>query len=227
MNLMANRPDRVLGRIGRAARRVPFSLVLLSVALGLEVATGQSHALHTWLRQHFAVSWPDLRNFELHRLALSPLLQTRPGIVGTIVWLLCVFLPWLEWRLGSRLAAAVFFLGDWLSTAPVLAALAVADRFGVSGAGPLAAARDSGSSAGALAAAAAIAASYRGRTRLVLLLVVFAFLGLRLALVGRMYDYQHLVAAGVGAGISAVATRGSASSACATWKSGAQRAPLH
>jgi len=181
-------------------------LALLSVALGLEVATGRSHALHAWLRDHVAVSWPDLQHFELHRLALSPLLQTRPGIVGTIVWLLCLFLPWLEWRLGSRLAAAVFFLGDWLSTAPVLAVLALAGWLGVNDAEHLAAARDSGSSAGAFAAAAAIAASYRGRTRVVLLLAVFAFLGLRLALVGKMYDYEHLLAAGVGAAICALAS---------------------
>lgn len=199
---MARRAGPVVATATAAGRLFPVSLVLLPVALGLEVATGQSHALHAWLREHFAVSWPAMAHFELYRLALSPLIQTRPGIVGTVVWLVCVFIPWLEWRLGSRVAAAVFFLGDWLSTVAVLAVLRVAGAFDLGDAARLAATPDSGSSAGAFAAAAAIAATYSRRTRAILLGALFAFLVYRLLRYGHLYDFEHTLASVAGAVLS-------------------------
>lgn len=179
--------------------RIPwFSLALLPVLIGLEVATEVHPLWYPAVQRQMALNWEGFRHFELWRLVTSPLLQDRDGFAGGLMWLVIALVPPLELRARTAFVATVFYLGDWLSTVPVLIGLRVAAAFGNAAAERLAFRADSGSSSGAFACAAALALTVPGRWRVPGLLAIFGFLACRLALYHRLDDVQHTLAALVG-----------------------------
>lgn len=193
----------------------------MAVIVGLQVATALDPGLHAWLTAHFGVDWDTFQRGQWYRLAVSPLFQHGPGFSGLNQYLV-LLLPALEWRAGSRMTLAVFWLGDWLSTVPILVLLRVAGEWR---AGALAAAEtlDSGSSSALFAVTAALVwVAPRWWLRAMGIAGLFGFLACRVVCYGKEFDWQHLLAAGVGIVVTEVGWRASIGSA--GWTRGAQSA---
>lgn len=190
----------------RAGRRFAVSLILLTIIVGLQVATARDAGLHAWLTVRFGVDWDTFQRGQWYRFAVSPLFQHGPGFSGVNQYLI-LLVPVLEWRTGSRLTLAVFWLGDWLSTIPTLvllrlvgewrsAALAAADTL------------DSGSSSALFAVAAALVwTAPRWWLRAMGVAGLFGFLAYRVAFYSKEFDWQHLLAGCVGVAVIAIARR--------------------
>jgi lysylphosphatidylglycerol synthetase-like protein (DUF2156 family) len=192
-------------------RRFPFSTAVIGLELWLMAVTSIDPALERFLLRTFGASWPSVAHLEWWRLATATIIEPRAGFVWSNL-LLVGLVPLAEWRLRSRRAVAGFFLGDWLSTVPILAALRI---LGALGSGPALAAalsHDAGPSSGAYALLATLAVTVRARRpRALALAVVFGSVGVPLVVYTRLFDLQHLVAAGVGTALgstwAAAATR--------------------
>lgn len=178
-----------------------FSVVAVSIILGLQAASSLDHGLQRWLFGHFAVTWRTTAAFEWHRFIVSPFIQDHPGFVRIVPYLV-VALPACEWLYGLRRTIAVFLLGDLLSTVPVLIAFRLAAEFGSAAAERAMDRPDSGSSSALIACTAATAVALPRNVRAVLLVAGASFLAARLILSARLYDYQHVIAAAVGLGLA-------------------------
>lgn len=176
-------------------RRWPwFSILSLSIIGGFQVAGQFNPAVHGTLHSVFALDYGDVTHLRLQRLVMSPLVQTRPGFVGTVFWFALVLLPWLELTVGSLGTAVTFFLGDWISTLSTLGVLRATAAFGSFSAEHLLHQPDSGSSSGAFACAGALVVLGPRWLRFVGFLALAAFLAWRLLAFHRLYDVQHLLA---------------------------------
>jgi len=189
----------------------PVAVAIIGAQLYVMAATTVDSDLHRQLVGHFAFGWPDLVHLQLWRLLSSTLVQARAGFaVGNLV-VLVVALFAAERRFGSRLAAAVFVIGDIVSTLVVVLMARLAGALGSTSALHAALHRDSGSSAAGFALVAALAASLpAGRARNIAMLSVVGLLAAMLAIGHAEADVQHLVAAASGFAILAVARRRSA-----------------
>ena len=171
--------------------RYPLSIctITIVVALGLWT-TGKPRRL-TDLKQMFGFGWGDLVSIRLYRLPTAIFIQTQPGVRGTI-GLLLIIIPIAEWRLGSRRATTVLFLGDWVSTVLVLFGLRLIAASGRSWAMVEAVSRDGGTSSAvhALAAASVLTICTKRTRRILGALIALEVLGL-LALRPQLYDVQH------------------------------------
>ena len=195
-----SRPQRLL----RFAKRWRVTLTLGGMILWLMVLTTVDPGQQVTLERAFGLSWPDLVHLELWRLVTGPVMQTHPGVVWSNVLLVFLIVPLAERRLGSRLTVMVFFLGDILSTVPILVALRVAGALGNEHALLNAMTRDSGSSSGAWALAAALVTiELRGRWRIGVLAAMAALHIIAFALFGKLFDIQHVGAVIVGIGLAA------------------------
>lgn len=185
-------------RMVQVARRYPFSTALIGVELWLMTVTSVDTDLERFLLRHFGLSWTSLARFQWWRLVTAALVEPRGGFVWGNVFLVGL-VPLVEWRLGSRRTITGFFLGDWLSTVPVLAVLRLAGALGSGAALTAAFKHDAGPSAAAYAVLAAVVVSIPNRRLRVLTLgVVLLSILVPLAVYTRLFDVQHLVAAGVG-----------------------------
>ena len=187
--------DKVAPTPWHRLARYPLSICTVTIvgALGLWT-TGRPHRV-TDLKQMFGFGWSDLVSLRLYRLPTAIFIQTQPGVRGTI-GLLLIIIPIAEWRLGSRLATNVLFLGDWVSTVLVLCGLRLFAATGRSWAMVEAVSRDGGTSSAVHALAAASVLTIRTkRTRQILgAMIALEVLGL-LALRPQLYDVQHGLAA--------------------------------
>ena len=183
----------------RPPRRIPwFGVALACVTVAFEALTHFDHSLFPELQRHLALNWESLTHFEFYRIVVSPFIQTSPGFSPTILSLTSVVVPVYELREGTRRAIALFFMGDWLSTLPVLFALQAAGWLGNATAGRLAGLPDSGSSCGGFACLAAFCCSLPFRWRVTGLAALVGFSVVRLASWHRMFDFQHALATLVG-----------------------------
>lgn len=198
-------------RVRPLLRRLPASLGLMAVIAAVELLAVDRGA-HRWLLDHLAVSWPDLVGLRLWRLFGATFVQDKPGLRLAILGPLAVVTA-AEWRLGSRMMAAAFFFGDWLSTAGALAAARLAGALGSGPALRAAYQAQAGSSSAivaALAAALATVADPRWRRRCQGLLGA-GLLG-RLIVSHQFFDWEHLLAAGIGTALGAAVCRRGAGS---------------
>jgi len=184
-------------------RRWPwFSILSLSIIGGFPVVSQFNPATHGTLHSLFALDYGDVTHLRLQRLVMSPLIQTRPGFVGTVFWFALVLLPWLELTIGSLGTAVTFFLGDWISTLSALGFLRASAAFGSFSAEHLLHQPDSGSSSGAFACAGALLVLGPRWLRVVGLVGLGAFFAWRLIAFHRLFDVQHLLATLTGAVIA-------------------------
>ncbi len=182
------------------ARHIPwFGLSLAVVTIALAVATNIDHALHSQLQHHFALDWDAIEDLEFYRIALSPFVQTSPGFSPTVLGLTALAVPVFEAFAGTRRAVTTFFLGDWLSTLPILLILQVAGWLGSATAGRLSSAPDSGSSSGGFACMTAFCCSLPTPWRFTGLGALAGFFAVRIAFWHRLFDFQHAAAALIGA----------------------------
>jgi lysylphosphatidylglycerol synthetase-like protein (DUF2156 family) len=109
-------PDaaRWRGRFAAVARRMPFTIAVQSLLLGLLVASALNGLVQPELLVRSGLGWSDV----VHRLGWwllgSQLLQTTPDLVLVNLTVGLVALPLAECRLGTRRAAA-FWACDWLA----------------------------------------------------------------------------------------------------------------
>ncbi|MFC5004638.1 bifunctional lysylphosphatidylglycerol flippase/synthetase MprF [Dactylosporangium cerinum] len=197
-------PRSPIGRLRRLLRRMPVTTAFLLLQAWVMTATALDPDTHGQLIRHFGLAWRDLQNGLVWRLVSSPLIQTEPGWVWSVVWLLLAFLPLAEWRLGSRRTVLIFFAADAVATLSVLLTLRLAAATGSTGAARLITERDAGSSAGSWALAAAVAWSLPGRARLLAVAGVLATLGVAVVTHRRLFDVEHLIAALVTVGACAL-----------------------
>ena len=184
-------PRSVLTRVRRVARRLPFSCALIGVITWLMVVTRIDPDGHKPLLRAIGLSWHDLIRLEVWRLPTSQLMQTRPGLVWSIVALCFIAAPIAEWRAGTTKAIIMFFLCDWVSTITVL----IGEQI-VHGAAAHPSVRDAGSSSGAWALTMLVLSTIANRRlRTTALGVASAFLVTALVVHHRLFDVQHLVAA--------------------------------
>lgn len=194
-------------RVGQVPYRYPLSCAFIAFQLWVMTTTAVFHLSHDDLLRSLGVDWPLLARGEVWRLLTSPLIQAHAGFEWGNVAMLALF-PWAERRLGVRTMAAIYFIGDNISTVVTLLGLRVAKAFDVQGAGTMLAQLDAGTSAGSLAVLVAGAALTSDRRRRAQLVSVPIFgLAALLATGGHLYDIQHLLAAIVGAGAGAVVRR--------------------
>ena len=171
---------------------------MLPVIIGIQVITHFQPGFFRWFAAHAQLDWDTLNTLHVHRLVLSPLIQSEPGLVGTVLWLVIVLVPALEFRAGSRRTAAVFFVGDWISTIGSLLALRLAVSLGSMEATLLLARPDSGSSSGAFACASALGFSLPGKWRFLAAGILWSFVAYRIGFHHRYSDFQHGLAAFAG-----------------------------
>ena len=202
-----------LGRVRGFLRRFPVSVSVTTVQVYVMAATNWSADLHRQLFRHFALGWHDLVHLQLWRVVTSPFVQDRPGFAWGNLLVLVPVLFIAERRFGSQWTAALFVLGDALSTLSVLVGSRLAGALGDVDALHAALQRDGGSSSAGLALVAACAASIRRRrARISAMVAVLGFLGIVAATHQAEDDVQHLFAAISGAGLAAVYNRRRASS---------------
>ena len=184
-----------------AADRSWFACVLVATVLGLQALTSFDPAIHQQLVKSFGLSGPDLMRLEVYRLVLSPLIQTRPGFVGTVWVTLLIVSPLAAWRLGPCRSAAIFFISDWAGSLSVLLPLGAAALLGDDTARGHWIARDVGSSSGTYALLLGVALTLPRVWAVVATVAFVAVFGSRVLLVGRVYDYQHAISLAAALGI--------------------------
>jgi hypothetical protein len=185
-------------------RPVWASLVLVSVIVALQAAGAADHDFHANLIRHFALNWETLSKFELHRVALSPLVQTRPGFTPTVVVLVVIVLPLCELRTDHLRTLAAFFGGDWVSTLLVLLVWKIAGELGSASAAAQAARLDSGSSSGGFGCLAVVCVTLPSWLRLASLAGLAVYFAVRFIGWEAPSDYQHLVATFAGLALGLV-----------------------
>ena len=191
-------PHSVWSRVMYVARTFPVTLAVGGTIIWLMAATEIDPESYPGILRHFGLGWHDLARLQLWRLPSSQFVQDRVGFVWANVALCLLILPIAEWTIRSRRTVAIFFLGDWISTVPVLIAVRLAAANGNTEAMQIIRGRDSGPSSGAWALAAAVAVSIENRTaRRILLGGVFAFLIVAVVVHHRLFDIQHLLSATV------------------------------
>ncbi len=202
-------PHSVWSRVVYVARTFPVTLAIGGTIIWLMAATEIDPASYPGIVRHFGLGWHDLARLQLWRLPSSQLVQDRAGFVWANVALCLIVLPIAEWTIRSRRTIAIFFLGDWISTVPVLIAVRLAAANGDTDAMQIIRGRDSGPSSGAWALAAAIAVSVQNRTmRRLLVGAIFLFLVVAVLVHHRLFDVQHLLSATVTAAfVTAMARR--------------------
>jgi hypothetical protein len=183
-------------------------LAVSAVEVYLMAATHSDHTLHPQLVRHFAFGWHDLVHLQLWRIVASPLVPARAGFEWGNLAVLVPVLFIAEHRLRSRWTAAIFTLGDSISTVAVLVSARLVGALGSKVALAAALQRDSGSSSATCALVAACAATLSAR-RVRNSTVFGLFVALAVVAVARRdeADVQHLVAAICGVGIVALAGR--------------------
>lgn len=201
-------PTSLFGRLRGIARRYPVALAITAVEVYLMAATYWDHGLHRQLVRHFAFGWHDLVHLQLWRIVTSPLVPGRPGFAWGNLAVLVPVLFLAEHRFRSKWTAAIFTLGDSISTVAVLVSARLVGALGSHVALKAALQRDGGSSSASWALVAAYAASLSpGRLRNSTVLGLVGVLAIVAVARRDEADVQHLVAAICGAGIVALAYR--------------------
>jgi hypothetical protein len=168
---------------------------MFALILWFMLVTQVEPEAHQLLVRQLGLRWADLLHLQFWRLATSQLLQTKPGLAWGNIALLLPVLPLAERRLGSRRAVVVFFLGDWLSTVPVLVGLRVLAALGDGTAERTLRLRDGGSSSGAWALATAVAIGLpKGRWHMAAIAFVVGFNAIAAAVQHEVVDVQHALA---------------------------------
>jgi hypothetical protein len=179
-------------RAREAAGRLAPAALLLAAILGPQAASEFFPGLHPWLIDHWALTWAAAWR-EPWRLVLSPLVQPRPGLVGTEWMFALAVVPACSWLWRWPALAAGFWGADAAGTLPTLGALRVAAAWS-DHADRLLQHPDSGASAGLFGLA--VVAAWRlpaGIGRAVLAGVALFAAG-RLALFHRTFDVEHALA---------------------------------
>ena len=183
----------------RRLGRFPTSLILGGLVVALMAATVQAPGVHAHLRSWFGSSWYRWRDGQIWRLFTSTFVQSGHGFVGGIAVLLWL-VPLAEWRVGSRLTAMVFLLGDWVSTLTVVLGARVVAAFGSGTAAHVLAHLDSGASAACYACGGAFVWSFPyGRLGNALVAVLLVDLVVEAAVTHMLAEIQHPIAVVVGA----------------------------
>lgn len=191
-------PASARARAAALVHRLPFATALLSVQLWLMAATTVNPPLQRFLLRHFGLSWPDLVHGQWWRVATSTVIEPRGGVIVSNLVLIGVVAA-AEWRFGSRRTVAGFFLGDWLSTLPILAVLRLLGAAGSTAALAAATTHDAGPSSAAYALSGIVVCSIPDRRlRAVAVSAVLASLMWPLVRDTRLFEVQHLVALMVG-----------------------------
>ena len=182
---------RVLGRLR-------FTLAVAAVLVTTQLMV-HDRSLHRRMVGWFGTTWQLLLHGQVWRLATAVLVEDQPGIR----WSIMVPFLWVgvaEWHLGWRRTGLVFFLTDWLSTVPVLIVLRIASAHSVWSATELAR-LDVGTSSAIYGTLAAFCASRRGSNAWLAPTIVMQSLITIWLTNRRLFDIQHVVAAGVGIGL--------------------------
>ena len=194
-------PRSVLARVRRVALRLPFSLALIGVITWLMIVTKIDPDSHPPLLRAIGLSWRDLTHLQLWRLPTAELVQTRAGLVWTVVALCFIAAPLAEWRAGTMKAVLLFFLGDWVSTIIVFIGIQIVGGRSA----PPPTARDAGSSSGAWALTFLFLSTIGNRrVRNTALGLAGTFLVYELVRHRRLFDVQHVFAAAVALALIAV-----------------------
>lgn len=194
-------------KIGHPAGRIWFSFALFGIVVASEAATHFEPTLNNFFREHFAVSWPALTSGQVYRLLLSPFFQENAGFSWTILLLVGVAVPLLEWRAGAFRTAFTFFGGDVASSLLVLLILKFAAEAGSSSSARIIAEPDSGASAGCFACMGAFCCSLPHPLKQVSLLGLGGFVVVRIAGWQSLSDWQHGLAALAGMALWAAGQR--------------------
>lgn len=143
----------------------PATLAIDGAIVALMALTAFVPRWYPPLLRDLGDSWSRLAAGQAWRPFTSAFVQSRHGFVIGIVILLWL-VPLAEWRAGSRVAAAAFFLGDWISSLSVMIGLRIASGFGIDAATHALGHLDSGASAGFYACGGAfVTALPAGRLR--------------------------------------------------------------
>lgn len=181
------------GRAKAIARAFPFTIGFAVLQLWIMTAGQISPGVHEELLEATGTSWQALAHGQVWRLLTSPLVQSSPGFLWSNIKLLVIVLPLAEWRLGTKRAAAVFFLGDMISSIPTLIALRIAAAVGSTTAARLVDQPDGGTSAGSWALYAAVAWTLPTKWLRYSATGLVVFLLSRAAWQEhRLFDFQHL-----------------------------------
>lgn len=199
------------GWIGAAARalvatgrRLPFTVAVSVVLVTLQVVTQLDRDSYDGLRSALTYNWVDItHHWQLHRLVTAIFVQDGHGIRFGILTLIPL-LAGSEYVLRSKRTIAAFFMGDLISSVTILLVLRLAAAQGSHVAAHNLVERDGGTSSAMFAAIAAATFGLpatgktmnRWRRSAIWALTIFLFANA--ILFHRLFDVQHLVAAGVG-----------------------------
>lgn len=115
-----NRHHTTAGRAVSVVRRYPVASSLGAILTWFGVVTTVSPRSRRVLMRYLGFAPRDLRRMELWRFPTSQLVPAASStmLLGVAITVAVLFIA--EWRIGSRMAALVFFVCDWISTLIVL-----------------------------------------------------------------------------------------------------------
>jgi phosphatidylglycerol lysyltransferase len=193
-------PEKNENRLVGVAKRYPFSLTMIGLTLWFSIATNLDPGFEHVLRYRFGVSYRDLVHLEWWRAVTSPIIEPRAGFVWVNLALIVLALPVAERRLGTSRTVAIFFVGGFVASVPVLLVLRLVGALGSQVALANALAQGAGPSSGCWALAAALAFTIGSpRWRRIAAAAVFTVLVAAFAVMRDLSGAQHLVAASAGA----------------------------
>jgi hypothetical protein len=188
-------------------RRYGASAVTALPVFGFMITTAASPSVYAVIARNLQVRWTDLRSVQIYRVTTSMFVQSRPGILPSIVALFTLVVL-CEHRVGPWLTALVFALGDWLTTVGTFVSLRVLAPLGSTTARHALTMASSGSSAACYACGGAFVASLSpGGWRRVGAVLLAADLAVQAAVSHMLSDIQHPISALLGIAIASAAMR--------------------
>ena len=195
-----------MARLATAMRRVPMTVALAALILGLSIVTGTlwSPLIERPLGSSQTYGVPAIEDGSWLSFLTGGLFARRPLEYVPIILGLLVFLGFAEWRLGARRAAAALLVCHLASVVGATLLLLATRNHGYEWTTVLARQRDAGPSAGFLGAAAAASVTltppWRGRLRAGLAAYALLFV----VHMGALADLEHVVGVGTGLALGPV-----------------------
>ena len=181
-------------------RRLPFTTTAVLVMLVAGIASGslwRAAASASWFPD-VAYGVPSLVTGRWWTLVTGPVIAIGPWFYLPMTGGFALLVGFAEWRMGTRLTAAVTVGGQVLGVLAACTFLAVVQGTGWPWAVELAGHLDAGFSAGALAAAAVVSSLLRPPWRLRLRLGLGIYVVAAAVYVGTLADLEHIVSVGLG-----------------------------
>jgi lysylphosphatidylglycerol synthetase-like protein (DUF2156 family) len=183
----------------RALRTTPFTLSIIAAILTTTAITNTlAHPITPDMLARWGFGLNQVRSGYFYPLLFAPFQVLRPYMAMTITAIILLFVGAAEYRLGTWRAALAFAAGHFVGYTGGFAVTALLGRAGLEWAKSASLVTDVGASNGAFGAAGAVVLFVGGRSRKVAFFAISVYLVGALALAGKLWDVEHILAFSTG-----------------------------